>query len=266
MSMSLFKLVYSMKTSQVQVDWATQYFNWLKEKTKTKEINGWTEITTPFLDRHNDGIVIYIRRNNDKILISDDGYTLADLEACGYPIKSESRKQILLSYLRGFGVTLSDKELIIEANDTNFPQRKHFLLQAILAVNDMFMLTRSQIANIFLDDLTDLLDESDVRYTPNVHFQGISGLSYRFDFVIPKSRKRPERIITAINSPNITSEKIAVFNWNDTQKARTQDSLFYVFINDNKKVSSNVFDILAAYNTTTILWSERKKYISDLAS
>jgi len=36
-----------------------RYQAWLKDRTVLKQVNGWTEITTPFLDRHNDYVQIY---------------------------------------------------------------------------------------------------------------------------------------------------------------------------------------------------------------
>jgi hypothetical protein len=41
-----------------------QYWAWLKDKTKLREVGGdWVEITTPHLDRHNDYLQIYARRH-----------------------------------------------------------------------------------------------------------------------------------------------------------------------------------------------------------
>lgn len=31
-----------------------QYWAWLRDKTTLRQINDWVEITTPYLDRHND--------------------------------------------------------------------------------------------------------------------------------------------------------------------------------------------------------------------
>ena len=38
------------------------YFKWLKDKTIVKQLSdNWTEITTPYLDRHNDYLQIYAK-------------------------------------------------------------------------------------------------------------------------------------------------------------------------------------------------------------
>ena len=40
------------------------YVRWLRDKTTLREIKEWVEITTPYLDRHNDYIQIYAKRND----------------------------------------------------------------------------------------------------------------------------------------------------------------------------------------------------------
>jgi len=60
-------------------DLIRNYYDWLKAKTAWREINGWVEITTPYLDRHNDYIQIYLRRQGNEWVLTDDGYKIADL-------------------------------------------------------------------------------------------------------------------------------------------------------------------------------------------
>lgn len=51
-----------------------RFFNWLENIEEIKLSNGWYEITTPISDRHNDGIIVYVKEENGQIIISDDGY------------------------------------------------------------------------------------------------------------------------------------------------------------------------------------------------
>ena len=46
-----------------------------------------------------------------------------------------------------------------------------------------------------------------------VKFTGKSGIDHLFDFVIPKSRVRPERSLRTVNRPNKTTAEILVFSW-----------------------------------------------------
>ncbi len=97
--------------------------------------------------------------------------------------------------LNGFGVQLNGSALEIRASNDNFAVRKHNLVQAMLAVNDMFFLATPIVTSLFYEDVMTWLDLHEVRYTPRVTFTGKTGYDHLFDFVIPKSRQQPERIL-----------------------------------------------------------------------
>jgi len=81
-----------------------KYTKWLKDKTAIREIKDWVEITTPYLDRHNDYLQIYAGKDGDRYLLSDDGYIINDLEQSGCKLDSPKRQQLLNMTLNGFGV------------------------------------------------------------------------------------------------------------------------------------------------------------------
>jgi len=171
------------------------YLSWLKDTTTLREIDDWVEITTPYLDRHNDYLQIYIRRQNDEYILTDDGYILGDLDRSGCNLDTPKRNALLTMTLNGFGVQLKGNVLTIHASHENFAQKKHNLIQAMLAVNDLFYLAIPTVASIFFEDVVAWLDLHDIRYTPKAKFTGRSGLDHLFEFVIPKSRSQPERIL-----------------------------------------------------------------------
>jgi hypothetical protein len=76
---------------------------------------------------------------------------------------------------------------------------------------------------LFYEDVVAWLDTSDIRYTPNVKFTGKSGYDHHFDFVIPKSRQQPERILHAITRPSKDTAEAAAFKWINTRDVRPQD-------------------------------------------
>lgn len=245
-----------------------QYWDWLKDRTTLSQIDGWYEITTPHLDRHNDYIQIYARKSADGFLLTDDGYILDDLEMSGCPIDTTRRQEILDTTLRGFGVGLvEDNRLEVKAGPDNFAVRKHNLLQAMLAVNDLFYLTQSTVASLFLDDVAAWLDECDIRYTPEVTLKGKSGYDHRFNFIIPKSRTRPERLLRTVNRPDRNVAQAVVFSCIDTREIRPSDSLAYAFLNDSEQsVSGNVQEALRNYDILPVLWTQREAVRDELAA
>ena len=235
------------------------YARWLRDKTSIRAISDWAEITTPFLDRHNDYIQLYVKTENGGFLLTDDGYTLTDLEHSGCRLASPKRKAILESTLNGFGVRLHDDVLETRATRDNFPVRKHSLIQAMLAVGDLFYLANPATASIFHEDVASWLDAREIRHSPNVKFTGKTGYDYRFDFLIPKSKKAPERLVQAINSPSRGRANSFMFSWLDTRATRAPDARAYVILNDgDKTIQENVIAAFASYDIETITWSERE--------
>ncbi len=243
------------------------YHAWLKDKTVLRQIDQWIEITTPYLDRHNDYIQIYAKKTNGGFVLTDDGYTINDLEQSGCKLQSPKRQDLLKMTLNGFGVQLHDNALEVHASPDNFALRKHNLVQAMLAVNDMFYLAVPMVASLFYEDVVAWLDVHDIRYTPKVKFTGKTGYDHLFDFVIPKFKQHPERIIQTINRPNRDTAQAVVLSWIDTKEVRPADSRAYALLNDSEQaVSQNVLDALQSYDVRTIPWSQRESVREELAA
>jgi hypothetical protein len=251
-------------------DLLNNYYQWLKDRTLFKQIGSsdgleWVEITTPHLDRHNDYVQIYVRKENNNYIITDDGYIISDLRASGCVLDSQRRQELLKITLAGFGVKLCDSTLVVSATYEDFPMKKHNMIQAMQTVNDMFYLASPHIENLFFEDVTQWLDVSEVRYTPRVTFKGKSGYDNFFDFVIPKSRTKGERILQTLSNPKKDSAKDLIFKWHDTKDTRTNDSQLFVLMNDAERaVSGSVVDAFNNYQLNPVLWSKRNVFKREL--
>ncbi|HEX4275924.1 MAG TPA: DUF1828 domain-containing protein [Bryobacteraceae bacterium] len=91
-----------------------------------------------------------------------------------------------------FGVKLDYEQLQVTATPENFPLKKHGLIQAMLAINDLFYLAEPVVKNLFFEEVIAWMDLNGVHYTPKVKFTGLSGYDLLFDFVVPKSRRAPD--------------------------------------------------------------------------
>lgn len=244
-----------------------EYVEWLRKGLSVKELKDACELTTPFLDRHNDHIQIYALKRNGKIVLSDDGYILSDLRTSGLDINTPKRKAILESVLNGFGVKTDGRQILVEASQRNFGQRLHALIQAMLAVNDMFIMAQPRVASFFWEDVKSFLDQHEVRYSPRVKISGKSGFDHAIDFLIPKSRTRPERFIQAINAPNKNTIGTYLFVLSDTREARGNGTEAYAFLNDrDREVGGEIIEALEAYEVIPALWSKRDAYVEALAA
>ena len=244
------------------------YRAWLKDKTTLREVNGaWVEITTPYLDRHNDALQIYARQEGGGYLLTDDGYTIHDLESSGCNLQTEKRQDLLKMTLHGFGVRMNNGALEVHATPETFPLRKHSLVQAMLGVNDLFYLAKPVVESLFFEDVVAWLDSNEIRYTPEVKFTGTSGYDHLFHFVIPKSRRQPERIVQAINRSTRENAQLFIHAWSDTRQVRATESKAYAVLNDvEQSISGGVLDALRNYQIQPVPWSDRAQVVTELAA
>lgn len=243
--------------------YVNDYYNWLREKTSVlKDSNtDWFLINTPFVGAFNDTIEIYAQKKGSQLRLSDNGETISNLELQGlYFQGSKRRKAILDTILINYGVRLQNGELIVESDVENFSQSKHNFLSAIIEINDLYVLSKHNVASIFKEDVRSYLDSNDIIYTPDFISKGATGLEFNFDFQIAKKDK--EIVIKSFNTINKSNLPTFLFSWDDIkpvrEKATKKDVSAIAVINDiGKDIKREFLDALKSRNADYILWSER---------
>ncbi len=248
-------------------DFPEIYLDWLRKKFVISDVGEYVRIDAPFLDRHNDFVTIYVKSENGGYFITDDAFTITDLQMTGCDLSTPKRKSTLNEIIAGFGVGLTrDNELTIHATDKNFALKKHMLIQAMLSVNDMFMMAQSSVASIFLEDIALFLSKNNIRFSESVQMPGHSGLSHRVDFLIPRSEKAAERIVKGINSPTKTKIKSTLFAWNDIRPLRKSPTKLYILYNDTKTMSTDLIVAIKSCDATPIAWSAKNNFVDELTA
>jgi len=244
------------------------YLKWIRDNTMVKTIaEGQTcLISTPFLDRHNDHIEIYVIKKDNKYILTDDGYTLGDLKLSGFEVNSPKREHIFKTVLNGFGIKTSGDELIIDSTLEDLGQKKHRLLQAILAVNDMFNLSQEMVHSLFKEDVELYFKTNNIVFTKDIKLTGKTGFDHNIDFLIPASKTKPERLIQTINTPRKDTISLAVFAFNDISQFRNIQAKNYVIFNDtDKSVPTEPIEALNKYDILGIPWSRREICLNEYA-
>lgn len=220
------------------------------------------------MDRHNDCLEIYARGDAGRIELTDDGAVPDDLEMSGVNLNTPHRNSLLDGILKGFGVQRgSDNQLMVITTPNGFAQKKNDLLQAMLAVDDLLLISSPKVRNFFIEDVETWLEDSDIRHVRQSHFAGKSGYLHAFNFVIPKSNKNPERVLHTLNSATKDKAETLIWRWTDTASTRPDGSLLYVLSNDHyKEPSADVLDVMRHYAIHPVLWSERESIVERLAS
>lgn len=222
-------------------------------------------VSTPFLDRHNDHIDIYVVKTANGIKITDDGYTLADLQMSGFEVNTPKRKSLFNAILNGLGVKYDTEShaLYVDAIPANIGQKKHYLLQAIMAVGELVNLSQESVLSLFKEDVELFLRSNEIFFSKDIKLSGKTGLDHNVDFLINQSRTKPERLIKTISNPKKETVLSSIMSFMDIDENRQVRSTNCVIYNDSDKVISN--DLIAAfdsYNIYHLPWSQKESGIS----
>ena len=140
-------------------------------------------------------------------------------------------------------------------------------LSAISRVQDLFLFSRENVKNVFIEDMIRFLDSNDIRYSSDISRIGKSTLPFQFEFLISKSKTAPERAIRLTNTLDNDKSKVLIFGWEDTIQVRPKDSILYVFINDSGgNVKQSALSSLREYQIKPVFWDERQRYVQELAA
>ena len=240
-----------------------EYLGWLKQQLRITALDGSCQISTPFLDRHNDAIEIYVEKKDGSLRLTDDGYTIRDLRASGMEFTTEKRKSHLSIALNGFGVKLEGDEICVVGSLEDFPQKKHNLIQAILAINDMFVMAEEHVLSLFKEDVALFLETHRVLAFSDFKLSGKSGFDHKFDFGLPKTPEKPHRVLQAVNNLAKDNTTSLAFALADVRAIRTDPLGALAMINDTVRPPNEEYlAALRAYEVVPVLWSQRQQAIS----
>lgn len=174
---------------------------------------------------------------------------------------------MLTETLNGFGIKFDAKNqtLFTETNAEDFAPKKHALLQAMMAVNDIFFTVKSATRSFFLDDVRSWMCQQEIPFIENTSFTGKSGFIHKFDFALPKTLHRPERFIKTLNNPNKAYSQNLIMAWEDTKPARRDENVeAFAMLNDKDPLAESVIAALRNYDITPIPWSQRDQALENL--
>ena len=227
-------------------------------------------IATPMLNRNNDCMNVYVGESDSGGLVFTDlGETIGDLELSGFSLTGQ-RTEKLEGILAGFGVERSDGELLVRASQGEAAVRLNMLLQAMASVDDMYLLSRGGVRNLFAEDIGSWMMDNDISCVPGPSFNGRSGMPYKFDYAIGQNKRHPMRLIKAVNNPCRSGIQNALFGWEDVKASRT-DCEGYVFLNSHNTrdgmVPRESVEACQNYGLKPVIWGQNEAdFIADLAA
>lgn len=245
------------------LDHVENYLKWLKDNmTETEITPNLIEVTTPFLDRHNDYTQIYLEKiENNQYKVTDLGYTVNDLLLSGFELTTEKRKALFRNVLARLGLKYNDDktEIYLTSSLGNLPAAQHSVMQGMLDINDLFYTNSANVKSMFYEDVKSFLDINEIYYTRNINIRGVSGLEHTFDYSLQKNKNNPTRFVRVLNEPNRGNIERFIFSWDDVLPQRDPDDKFIVILNDIVHFNKNLVDSFDKYKIIPFMWSKREE-------
>jgi len=247
-----------------------KYCEWFNKNTQLQETGNVIEITTSFVDRHNDLIQIFVNKENNDYILTDYGYTIQDLESSGFTLDTPKRQSAFSVILNGFGVVEDREFLKIKANNENFSLKYQNLLQAICTVNDLYYLAEPKPTPVFVEKVHSWLNENKVRFEREKNITGYSGLNLTVDIFVPRFNGEKDKIIQLIDPPTPSNIQKFVLQWGDISRNKNNKLKSYAALNNEIKIRNQTYRIsdlsinaLRKYRVVPLYWTNRDDLIND---
>ena len=237
-----------------------EYTAWLRKEITTAVYGEYTELTIPYLDRFNDYLQMYAKLNSDgTISLTDDGYIIGSLISSGITFKKGSNREKQLQKIAAkYNVTVTGEDITTIATSNDFPQKKHMMVQAMLAIDDLFVISPEAVKDYFLEDIEAFFKANNIFYSTDFSLLGKSGTIYTYDFHLQRTKEKPERFCKGFNKLNMAKRDLTMFNWMDTQEKRGVTSELLVIYNDTNAVSNDVLTGFFNYGIKSVPFSRRQ--------
>lgn len=250
-------------------DLKTLYDKWNSKQLKLEDYNDFIEITTPFVDMHHDFIQLFFtKEKNGKYKLTDDGHIIGELSILGLDVTSaKKRKQFFNTTLKIFGVSFDShtEELFVTFETLeDYPKKQHNLLQCLTRVADMLLTSKNTVASIFSEEISKFFEENNVFFSPDMGFIGKTGNQQTFDFVIPHSKKKREKLIKAVNTPSAENYTSPLISFIDVQEVRPKADFIVVANDFNVPIADKFASSLKNYNVEILAWSNRHDWVDQL--
>ena len=242
-----------------------EYTSWLNSKISVAKYGETYELTTPFLDRFNDYLQIYVTPEKDgDLTLTDGGYIIDNLQASGVMLKQGGKKMNRINQIiKNYGLSIEDYCIKTVSKESQFPQKKHAMVQAMLAIDELYETEPRAEKDFFAADVKSYLDNNSIYYSDGVAFEGKSGSTATYDLLFQRNKNHPERLCNIVSRMTESSRNMMIFNWMDISPIRKPDSMLIVILNDIvREVEEKDINALESYNITPARFSEPEKLLA----
>ncbi|MCW6666981.1 DUF1828 domain-containing protein [Aerococcaceae bacterium NML190938] len=250
-----------------------EYFDFINNNTKIIEISdGKTEIITPFVDSTGEGISFSVNHDGKFYTITDDGFTLWDLETKGIDLtKKGKRKELFQSQLQYHGFSLNGNKIMRKVSKSELGQTIHDMTQLLININDLTYLHSHNISQQFFEDVKQyFMTHKEFSVFPSFNITGKSRLNHKFNYVFKsKGLSKLTRVYNSIDKQKVDT---ILTSWLDTTEYRKKEFLdeeeLYIILSDEgyKNLNDDYLLALESYDIKVLNFENKKDLVSELGA
>jgi len=119
-------------------------------------------VVTPFMFGDGDHLVIAMKPEGGKWILSDEGHTFMHLTYSmdEKDLQRGTRQKIIANTLSAYGVSDRDGELILRVENGEYGDALYSFVQALLKITDVTYLTREVVRSTFVEDFRCFMSEA----------------------------------------------------------------------------------------------------------
>jgi len=119
-------------------------------------------VFTPFIFEDGDHLVVVLKHENGRWVLSDEGHTFMHLtyDLDEKDLRSGGRQKIISNTLSVYTVEDHNGELILTIEDDQFGDALYSYVQALLKISDVSFLTRERVSSTFVEDVRGFVEEN----------------------------------------------------------------------------------------------------------
>ena len=118
-------------------------------------------VSTPFLFDDGDHLVVVLKRENGRWLLTDEGHTYMHLtyDLDERDLHHGTRQKIISNVLSAFSVDDREGELLIPIAEERYGDSLYSFVQALLKISDVSYLSRERVRSTFMEDFRAYMEE-----------------------------------------------------------------------------------------------------------
>ena len=126
-------------------------------------------------------------------------------------------------------------------------------------------MSEEHVLSLFKEDVAMFVETNAIPVFPDFKLSGRTGFDHKFDFGLPKTSRKPQRVLQAIN--NLTKDQATSFAFAvaDVRVIRVEPFQAFTFINDvDHPPNDDNLSAIQAYDIKPLLWSHRIDSLPEL--